>query len=191
MPPVTEILAAAKAGDPDAPGRLFERVYAELRSLAAHRMRLEHSNHTLQATALVHEAWLRLGGESQPPWSSRAQFFTAASEAMRRILVEAARRKRTLRRGGDKEFVELDGAAGCTDGGVGVMMGEHADAERLLQVNEALERFAQIDPFKAELVKLRHFVGLSIPETAAVLGISETTAKRHWAYARAWLLREL
>lgn len=186
MPHVTEILAAARSGDPEAAGRLFELVYAELRTLAAHRMRHEVANHTLQATALVHEAWLRLGGETQPQWSNRAHFFTAASEAMRRILVEAARRKRTLRRGGDKEFVELDGDVEVADSSV-----DTADSERLLQVNAALERFAQVDPFKAELVKLRHFVGLSIPEASAVLGISEATAKRYWAYARAWLLREL
>lgn len=181
MPQVTEMLAAARSGDPEAPGRLFEKVYAELRALAANRMQGESPGHTLQPTALVHEAWLRLGGEAQPAWANRAHFFTAASEAMRRILVEAARRKRTLRRGGDKEFTDL------AEDAIAVTV----DAERLLQVNEALDRFAQIDPFKAELVKLRHFVGLSIPETAAVLGISEATAKRHWAYARAWLLREL
>lgn len=181
MSEVTEILSAASAGDPEASGRLFEKVYSELRALAGQRMRSEQPHHTLQPTALVHEAWLRLGGDAQPQWANRAHFFTAASEAMRRILVEAARRKKTLRRGGDKEFVELADDAIAVD----------IDADRLLQVNEALNRFTQIDPFKAELVKLRHFVGLSIPETAAVLGISEATAKRHWAYARAWLLREL
>lgn len=181
MAQTTEILEAAKSGDAEASGRLFELVYAELRALAAKRMQFESSGHTLQPTALVHEAWLRLGGDTQPTWASRAHFFTAASEAMRRILVEAARRKRSLRRGGGQEFTDLPEETPAVN----------VDAERILQVNEALDRFAQIDPAKAELVKLRHFIGLSIPQAAAVLGISEATAKRHWAYARAWLLREL
>lgn len=181
MEQVTEILAAARAGDPQATARLADLVYAELRTLASKRMSFESPGHTLQATALVHEAWLRLGGSEQPPWANRAHFFTAASEAMRRILVESARRKRTLRRGGDKSFTALDE----------IEVADPNQDHRILQVNEALEKFAAIDPLKADLVKLRYFVGTSIPEAASVLGISEPTAKLYWAYARAWLLREM
>lgn len=181
MEQVTEILAAARAGDPQASARLVDLVYAELRTLASRRMSSEAPGHTLQATALVHEAWLRLGGAEQPLWANRAHFFTAASEAMRRILVERARRKRTLRRGGDKAFTALDE----------VEVADASGDERVLQVNEVLERFAAFDPLKADLVKLRYFVGLSIPDAAAVLGISEPTAKRYWAYARAWLVRAM
>jgi RNA polymerase sigma factor (TIGR02999 family) len=181
MDQVTEILAAARAGDSLAAARLFEMVYSELRQIAARKMSGEPLGHTLQPTALVHEAWLRLGGPDQPDWANRAHFFTAAAEAMRRILVECARRKRALKRGGEKAVIDL----GSID------LASAGPDERVLEVNEALERFAQVDPLKAELVKLRYFVGATLPETAALLGISEATAKRYWVYARAWLLRAM
>jgi RNA polymerase sigma factor (TIGR02999 family) len=142
----------------------------------------EPPGQTLQPTALVHEAWLRLaGGESSQRWQNRAHFFAAAAEAMRRILIDNARRKHALRHGGGQERINLETAEIAAPG----------SDEELLEVHEALDRFAQIDPTKAELVKLRYFVGLTIPEAAQVLGISEPTAKRWWAYARAWLYREI
>jgi RNA polymerase sigma factor (TIGR02999 family) len=181
MAQVTEILAAARAGDPAATARLVEIVYAELHHVAANRMRHEDPGHTLQATALVHEAWLRLGAADKVPWINRAHFFAAAAEAMRRILIERARRKRTLRRGGDKTFTSLEGTEVAAE----------LDNDRIEEISQALELFATQDPLKAELVKLRYFIGMTIPESAQVLGISEATAKRYWTYARAWLLREL
>lgn len=160
---------------------LFSLVYEELRRIAAAKMAREAPGQTLQATALVHEAWLRLGGDKQPEWQSRAHFFAAAATAMRRILVDNARRKQAQRHGGglerlDIEFLEL--AAPMSDA-------------QLLALDEALERFAVADPQKAQLVKLRFFAGLTLAETAKTMGFSEPTAKRYWAYARAWLYREL
>ena len=141
----------------------------------------ENPGQTLQATALVHEAWLRLGGDAQPPWQNRAQFFAAAAEAMRRILIDQARRKKAARHGGQTVHLGLDSleiAAGMED-------------DQLLALHDALDRLAAHDAVKAELVKLRFFVGLTIEEAAKVLGHSEPTAKRYWSYARAWLYREI
>ena len=153
-------------------------VYAELRKLAAQKMAHEAADQTLQPTALVHEAWLRLGADAQPRWENRAHFFAAAAEAMRRILVERARRRRALKRGGGMEAVSLEAIE------IPVVAPED---ERLLAVDEALEKFAVIQPRKAELVKLRFFMGMTFEEAAAVLGIAVPTAKEWWAYARAWL----
>lgn len=175
------LLEAAREGDSEASGRLFEVVYAELRRLAAHKMTLEARNHTLQPTALVHEAWLRLGADAQPNWRNRAHFFAAASEAMRRILIDAARRKSAKRRGEGTSHVDVED----------LQISAPADDERLLELNEALDRFAEIDSEKAEFVKLRYFLGLSLEDSAEALGISTATAKRRWTYARAWLIREL
>jgi RNA polymerase sigma factor (TIGR02999 family) len=180
MSDVTEILAAARSGDAAAAGRLFELVYAELRQVAARKMAGESATQTLQPTALVHEAWLRLGADAQPHWQNRAHFFAAAAEAMRRILVDRARRKLAQRRGAGAEHLELED----------VQVAGTAEDERLLALNEALDRFAARDAAKAELVKLRYFVGLTLDEAAGVLGISEPTAKRWWAYAKAWLFHE-
>jgi RNA polymerase sigma factor (TIGR02999 family) len=178
---VTRILDAIQQGNPTAADELLPLVYNELRRLAAHKMAHEAPGQTLQPTALVHEAWLRLVGQGDPGWQSRAQFFAAAAEAMRRILIDNARRKHALRHGGGRRRVDL------AEGDLTV----EAKDDELLAVNEALEKFATIDPVKANLVKLRYFVGMTIEEAAATLGISEPTAKRHWAYARAWLYREL
>jgi len=157
---------------------LLPLLYDELRRLAARKMAQEEPGQTLQPTALVHEAWLRLGADAQPPWKNRAHFFAAAAEAMRRILVERARRHTALKRGGGAisarlHEIEIPIAA--------------ADDQRLLAVDEALEHFAATEPRKAELVKLRYFTGMSFEEAAAVLGIAVPTAKEWWAYNRAWL----
>jgi RNA polymerase sigma factor (TIGR02999 family) len=160
---------------------LLPLVYHELKRIAGAKMAQERPGHTLQATALVHEAWLRLGGADQPAWNSRAQFFGAAAEAMRRILVERARAKKAQRRGNRAVHVELDA----------IEIAAPAPKEDVLEVSEALERFAQEHPKKAEVVKLRFFGGLNFNEVAALLDISEPTAKRWWAYARAWLFDEI
>ena len=181
MSDVTQILSAVRAGDDAATERLFELVYAELRQVAAQKMARESAGHTLQPTALVHEAWLRLGADAQPHWQNRAHFFAAAAEAMRRILVDRARRKQAQRRGANAEHVELDG----------LEIAGPVDDEQLLALNDALDRFAAVDVPKAELVKLRYFVGLTTEQAANVLNISEPTVKRWWAYAKAWLYREM
>ena len=168
-------------GESSAADELLALVYNELRKLAAQKMAREAPGQTLQATALVHEAWLRLGGDQQPVWQNRAHFFAAAAEAMRRILIDNARRKKAQRHGGNIEHVSL----------VGLEPAAHMEDEQLLALHEALDRLAVHDAVKAELVKLRFFVGLTIEETAKVLGLSEPTAKRHWTYARAWLYREI
>lgn len=178
---VTKLLSAARAGDPLAVEQLYGRIYAELRLLATQKMLREAPGQTLQPTALVHEAWLRLGGDEQPTWQDRAHFFAAAAEAMRRILVERARRKQALRRGQGAEHVELDG----------LPIAGPADDEQVLALDDALEQFAKIEPAKAELVKLRFFVGLTTDQAAAAINISEPTAKRWWAYARAWIYRAM
>ena len=181
MSEFTVILQQIERGDVRAASQLLPLVYDELRKLAAQKMAREHPGQTLQATALVHEAWLRLGGDEQPEWENRAHFFAAAAEAMRRILIDNARRRKAVRHGGNVERVPLDGlelAAGVDD-------------DQLLAVHEALDRLAAHDVVKAELVKLRFFAGLTIEQAAKVLGLSESTAKRHWAYARAWLYREI
>ena len=168
----------ADQAKPQSAEELLPLVYAELRKLAAHKMAQEASGQTLQPTALVHEAWLRLGGEAQPLWQNRAHFFAAAAEAMRRILVERARQRAALKRGGGARRTRLQDIAAPLAG---------ADDERLLAADEALEKLAAVHPRQAELVKLRFFTGLTFEEAAAVLGIAVPTAKEWWAYARAWL----
>ena len=158
-------------------------VYAELREMAVAKMAREPDGQTLQPTALVHEAWLRLGGETQPNWQNRAHFFGAAAEAMRRILIDAARRKHAVRRGGGVERVDVDDFAD--------VLLSPASSDELLQVSDSLDRLAAEDERKAELVKLRYFVGLTLEESADVLGVSTPTAKRDWAYARAWLFDDI
>jgi RNA polymerase sigma factor (TIGR02999 family) len=166
---------------PQRPEDWLPLVYEELRKLAAQKMAREAPGQTLQATALVHEAWLRLGGEHQPAWENRAHFFAAAAEAMRRILIDRARRRNADRHGGQARHVSLED----------LELAAEADDDQLLAVHDALDRLAAHDAPKAELVKLRFFAGLTLPEAARVLGYSEPTAKRHWAYARAWLFREI
>ncbi len=182
MSDVTRILTGMDQKDPHAAEQLLPLVYDELRRLATARLAHEKPGQTLSATALVHEAYLRLvGGEKSPAFSTRGHFFGAAAEAMRRILVENARRKKSLKRGGAQERVELDAA---------VLVSE-TPSDDLLALDEALEKFAQEDAQKAELVKLRYFAGLSVEEAADVLGISRATADRYWAYAKVWLYREI
>jgi len=181
MKEVTRILDAIQRGDSKAADALLPLVYDELRRLAAHRMAGEAPGQTLQATALVHEAWLRLGGDDQPSWQNRAHFFAAAAEAMRRILIDNARRKNYLRHGGGAERVNLDG----------LDLAASVDDEQLLALNEALDHLAAHDATKAQVVKLRFFAGLTNEQVARVLNVSEPTVKRHWAYARAWLFREM
>jgi RNA polymerase sigma factor (TIGR02999 family) len=180
MSEVTVLLEAARQGDAQAAEQLLPLVYEELRHLAAAKMALETPGQTLQPTALVHEAWLRLTGDENRRWNDRTHFFAAAAEAMRRILVDNARRKRAQRHGGSLERVELDNAnlAAPSD-------------DQVLAVNEALEKLAANNKQAAELIKLRYFVGLTLEEAAQVQGISATTAKRRWAYARAWLFQEI
>jgi len=174
-------MAESASGGSAAPERLLAMVYGELRRLAASRMARESAAQTLQPTALVHEAWLRLGGDQQPTWENEAHFFGAAAEAMRRILIERARRRNAARRGGGRTHVPVDD----------LELGEDPDYPRLLEVDEALARFSLGEPRKAELVRLRYYAGLPLNEAARVLGISEATAKRWWAFARAWLYRAL
>jgi len=181
MNETVRILAAIERGEPRAAEDLLPLVYAELRQLAAGKMSREAEGHTLQATALVHEAWLRLTRGEDRKWNDRTHFFAAAAEAMRRILVENARRKNAQRRGGGQQRVELRD----------ISVEAAAPEDQLLAVNEALDRFATVDRAKEELVKLRYFVGMTIEEAAEVLGISVPTAKRRWAYARAWLGEEI
>jgi RNA polymerase sigma factor (TIGR02999 family) len=178
MGEATRILSAIEAGDPTAAQDLLPLVYAELRKLAAVRLAQEKPGQTLQATALVHEAFLRLvDSEKVQHWKSRRHFFAAAAEAMRRILIDNARRKRRPKLGGDRKRVEFDERCSFT--------AERAD--ELLALHEALERLEQESPEKAELVKLRYFGGLSHQEAALALGITRATADRHWSYARAFL----
>lgn len=181
MSELTVILERIDAGDPHAANELLPLVYEELRKLAAQKMAHEAPGQTLQATALVHEAWLRLGGDQQPQWQNRGHFFAAVAEAMRRILIDNARRKLYLRHGGGAERVNLDG----------LDLAASMDDEQLLALHEALDRLAAHDAEKAQVVKLRFFAGLTNEQAAKVLGVSAPTVKRHWAYARAWLFREL
>jgi len=183
MSDVTRILAAAEAGDPNAAGQLLPLVYDELRKLAAARLAAEAAGQTLQPTALVHEAYLRLVDTGQPrDWNGRAHFFAAAAEAMRRILIDQARRKHRPKHGGARARVDLgELAASPVD----------ARAEDLLALDQALTALAREHPAKAELVTLRYFAGLTLDEAAACQGISPATAKRHWALARAWLFDAL
>ena len=179
---VTQLLNAAQAGDASAAADLLPLVYDELRRVAATRMAREQPGHTLQPTALVHEAWLRLGDDAQAKWDNRTHFFAAAAEAMRRILVERARRRQAAKRGNGTDPVDLEAID---------IPSPAADDDSLLRVNDALEKLSALDPRKAELVKLRYFVGLNFEETAAALGIAVPTAKQWWSYARAWLSVEL
>jgi RNA polymerase sigma factor (TIGR02999 family) len=178
---VTHILNAIESGEPRAADELLPLIYEELRRLAASRMAHESGDHTLQPTALVHEAWLRLGGGEHIQWNGRGHFFGAAAEAMRRILIDRARRKAAGRHGGGLQRMDLDDAEIAAPG----------QEERILAVNEALEKLAGHDKVKAELVKLRYFGGLTLEEAAKILGISESTARRHWSFAKAWLHREV
>jgi RNA polymerase sigma factor (TIGR02999 family) len=178
MNEVTRILSALEQGDPQAGQQLLPLVYDELRRLAAQRLAQEPPGQTLQPTALVHEAYLRLVGKDDgPAWDNRGHFFAAAAEAMRRILVENARRKRSHKHGGGLKRHDAEGAE----------LAAAEPVEDLLALDEALDRLAARDPLKAELVKLRYFAGMTIDEAAGALGISAATAKRYWAYARAWL----
>jgi RNA polymerase sigma factor (TIGR02999 family) len=183
MSDVTRILAAIERGDVRAVDELLPLVYQELRQLAAQRLGKEAPGQTLQATALVHEAYLRLVGSEGQNWSGRGHFFSAAAEAMRRILVENARRKQSRKHGGGRKRVQLDEAV--------VMKDDDGPAEDLIALDEALEKLSEKDKVKADVVKLRYFAGLTIEQTAEILDISATTAKRYWAYARAWLVREI
>ena len=179
---VTRILDAVQRGDPTAAEQLLPLVYEELRKLAAARMANEAAGHTLQPTALVHEAWLRLTGtDPHVQFANRAHFFAAAAEAMRRILIERARRKGAGKRGGDWQRIDLDKVDIATD----------ADDDTLLLVNEAIEKLAKEDASAAEIAKLRFFGGLTLEEAAQVLGVTERTANRYWAFARVWLFQEM
>lgn len=181
MNDVTRILAGIEQGEARATDELLPLVYQELRRMAAARMAREQPGQTLQPTALVHEAWLNLVDADHQSWKNRVHFFAAAGEAMRRILIDRARRKRAQRRGAGAVHVDLQA----------VEIANPADDERLLALDDALGRFAKTEPAKAELVKLRYFVGMTIEEAAEVLGISPATAKRWWIYAKAWLFEEL
>jgi len=181
MSDITIILDRVEAGDAKAAGELLPLVYQELRRLAAHKMANESANHTLQPTALVHEAWLKLVGDAGRKYHGRDHFFAAAAEAMRRILIDNARRKLAQRHGGGQQrldVADLEISAAMPD-------------EDLLLMNDALEKLATLDRQKAELVKLRFFVGLTLDEAAEIMGFSVPTAKRCWAFARAWLYQEI
>ena len=183
MSDVTRILNAIEQGDAGATEKLLPLVYEELRLLAAQKMSQEQPGQTLQATALVHEAYIRLVGAEAQNWSGRGHFFAAAAEAMRRILIENARRKQSLKRGGGHQRIDMDEAfpADCSS----------VSSDDLVALDEALKKFSERDKPKAELVKLRYFAGLTVEQAAEIMGISAATAKRHWAYARAWLMREI
>jgi RNA polymerase sigma factor (TIGR02999 family) len=184
MSALFDTLSAAAHGDPQAADQLLPLVYAELRQLAARRLAQESPGHSLQATALVHEAYLRLRkGDADRPWDGRSHFFAAAAEAMRRILVEHARHKKRLKHGGAVARHDLDGLELAAPAG--------ADVIDVLALHEALDRLAVKSPRRAELVKLRYFAGRTLPEAAALLGISPSTAEDDWTYARAWLRREM
>jgi RNA polymerase sigma factor (TIGR02999 family) len=182
MSDVTRILTAIEQGDPKAADELLPLVYGELRKLAASKMARESPNQTLQPTALVHEAWLRLVGKDNPQFANRAHFFAAAAEAMRRILINNAIRKRAVRHGGGQQRMDMEGilevAAPCDD-------------DELFAVNEVIDKLAATHPVQAEVVKLRYFVGLTNVETAQALGLSERTVKNYWTHARVWLFREI
>ena len=181
MSDVTQLLEAVCQGNPKAADQLLPLVYEELRQLAAARMAQEAPGHTLQPTALVHEAWLRLARDQNQEWEGRAHFFAAAAEAMRRILVEKARRKRAVRHGGAQQRVDLEG----------IDLACPTPDDQLLAVDEALDKLASLHPRQAELVKLRYFVGMTLQEAAELLGISRDTAKDDSAHARAWLFHEI
>lgn len=181
MSDLTRILQSMESGDPKAAEELLPLIYGELRKLAASKMANEQPNQTLQPTALVHEAWLRLTGNENLKWNGRAHFFGAAAEAMRRILIDNARRKQAARHGGGKERLDIQD----------IEIAAPAKEDELLAINEALEELGKVDKPKAELVKLHYFVGLTMEECASVLGISVPTARRWWSYARAWLFQKI
>ena len=181
MSDVTRILERVQQGDAKAAGDLLPLVYAELRKLAAHKMAHEAAGQTLQPTALVHEAWLKLAGSRQSAWNNRGHFFGAAAEAMRRILIDRARKRNRERHGHGLRRVELSE----------VDLAVNTDDDLLLRIDEALHRLQVEAPEKVDLIKLRFFAGLSIEDAAGALGISPATAKRHWSFARAWLYAEL
>src|SRR5436309_5703358 len=181
MPEVTQIVDAIEQRDGKAANELLPLIYQELRKLAAHKMAGQAPSHTLQPTALVHEAWLRLAGNEPGLFAGRAHFFAAAAEAMRHILIDSARRKRAARHGGGQVRVDIEA----------VEIASVANDDELLTVHDALDKLAAEDSKKAELAKLRYFVGMTFEEAAEVLGISVATAKRHWAYARAFLYEEM
>jgi len=181
MSELTHVLDKIQQGNENAADELLPLVYEELRKLAAHKMAGEAPGQTLQPTALVHEAWLRLTGAENKTWDSQGHFFAAAAEAMRRILIERARAKGRLRRGAGGERIPLEHVTVASDD----------PPETVLAINEALDRLTARDPFKAEVVKMRYFVGLSQEEIARALGVSEPTVRRHWAIARAWLYAEM
>src|SRR5438876_9113712 len=181
MSDVTRILDRVHQGDPKAAEELLPLIYNELRRLAAHKMVAEAPGHTLQPTALVHEAWLRLGGDEQPTWANRIHFFCAAAEAMRRILIDRARSKQARRHGGGQQRLDVDE----------VEIAAPMQEDELLAVNEALDRFSQHAPQKAELVKLRYFAGFGLKEAGQMLGISEPTAVRWWTYSKTWLYQAI
>ena len=181
MNDITRILTSIERGDSKAADELLSLVYQELRRLAAHKMAKEAPGQTLQPTALVHEAWLHLGGDQQPNWRNRSHFFGAAAEAMRRILVDRARAKKAIKRGGNLERVDFDS----------LELQSPMPDEDLLALNEALNRLETVDTRAAEMVKLCFFVGLTQEEAARELSISLSTAERVWGFARSWLLREV
>ena len=181
MSEVTRILDAIEQGDSRVAEELLPLVYGELRKLAASRMARESPGHTLQPTALVHEAWMRLVGSENPRFDGRAHFFAAAAEAMRRILIDRARRKRAERHGGGQQRVEMEEVEFSTQ----------KDDDQLLAVNEALDKLAIQNKVEAELVKLRYFVGMTTAQAAEVLGITEASAKHYWIHARTWLYQEI
>lgn len=181
MTDVTRILTAIEQGDAKAANELLPLVYEELRRLAARKMSQESPGQTLQATALVHEAYIRLVGSQAPDWKGRTHFFAAAAEAMRRILIENARRKRRRKRGGNQLRVGLGDAGAAID----------EPSEDLIALDEALAKLAAEDPVKADLVKLRYFAGMTIEQAAEMLGISRATGDRYWSYARAWLYDQI
>jgi RNA polymerase sigma factor (TIGR02999 family) len=178
---VTQLLNAIDSGDPNAAEELLPLVYEELRKLAAARLANEAEGQTLQPTALVHEAWLRLARSNHQQWNGRGHFFSAAAESMRRILIDRARKRLRERHGAGLQRLDLDSVEIAVD----------TDDDTLLRLNDALEKLARESPAKAELIKLRFFAGLGLAEAAAAQSISLATAKRHWVYARSWLLCEL
>jgi RNA polymerase sigma factor (TIGR02999 family) len=178
---VTRIFESIEHGDPKAADKLLPLVYEELRKLAASKMARESANQTLQPTALVHEAWLRLVGDDSPQFANRAHFFGAAAEAMRRILIDKARHKKAIRHGGDQQRVDIEG----------MEVAAPANDDELLAVSEALDKLSTIHTLQAEVVKLRYFVGMTNVEAAEALGLSERTVKNYWTHARAWLFREI
>jgi RNA polymerase sigma factor (TIGR02999 family) len=178
---VTRILESIEHGDPNAADKLLPLVYAELRRLAAYKMANSAAGHTLQPTALVHEVWMRLVGSENPTFENRAHFFAAAAEAMRHLLIDNARRKLARRHGGGLQRVDVDN----------MDIAAPADEDHLLALNDALDRLAERSPVEAQVVKLRFFVGLTVAESAEVLGLSERTVKQYWAHAKTWLYQEI